>query len=464
MKIDDKMPSHGLTPLTDMWNAEELVKHHGENMRWCKKFGGWHCWENGVWIPEEHEQIESWAKETVRRMIFHENIKIAKHAKRCESASKLRAMVELAKSEPGITLLPDDFDRDGFLLNCQNGIVDLASGKLLPHDKTKYMTKMVNAPYDPDAICPIWDWFLDDIFLGNEDTIRFMQRAIGYSLTASIKEQCFFILYGKGSNGKGTMLNTILALLGEYADSPTAETFFIKKNDSGNSNDVAALKGKRYIVASESNKERAINEAFIRRLTGEDPIRARFLFQEFFTFDATFKIFLMTNHKPKLSDDYATWRRVKLVPFNKTVTEIDNNLTHKLRAELPGILHWAVEGCLAWQREGLGSAKEVDDATKEYRQEEDIVGNFITEHCVMDPNQSVSSSLLYAKYLSCVKASSEHHMTQKEFVRCLQNRDFTKDQRTYGPDKGKMYWHGIGLKNADENDNISGGNSRADFE
>lgn len=454
VKVDEDVKT-----LTDIWNCREFVRQYGENIRWVKKFGGWFYWDGKLWRKDDTEYVERSAKDMMCRLTLSQSRAIANHARKCQSLSKISSMIELAKSEPGISMQPEDFDRGLFLLNCNNGTIDLTTGDILPHSRLNFITRIVNADYDPQAKAPTWEWFLNDIFMGNNELVEFVNRSIGYSLTGSTKEQCFFILYGKGNNGKGTMLNTLMNLLGEYADAPTADTFFLKKNESGNSNDIAALKGKRYVVASESNKERSINEALIKRLTGEDLVRARFLFQEYFTFEATFKIFLMTNHKPRLSDDYATWRRVKLIPFNKTITNIDNNLNSKLREEFPGILRWAINGCLKWQSMGLGSAKEVDDATSQYREEEDVLGSFINENCVVGDHQSISSSILYAKYLSCIKASSERHITQKEFVRAMQNRGFIKDMRTYGPEKGKMFWKGIGIKGGIEEDESVGGYS-----
>ena len=334
-----------------------------------------------MWTPDKNGQIVRFAKDTVRN-IYSEAAQLpegnprttlVKHALQSEDAKRIHAMVQLAQSETGISVTPDQLDANPWLLNCSNGSVDLRTGKPLPHARENLCTKQVPVNFDSKAKCLTWKAFLHRIMGGNESLVRFLQRAIGYSLTGQITEQVLFLFYGTGANGKSTFVETMRALLGDYAQQADFETFLIGKNEGGPRNDIARLKGARFVSAVESGQSRQMAETVIKQVTGGDKIAARFLYQEFFEFSPQFKLFLVANHKPQVrGTDEAVWRRIRLVPFDVKIPqeERDKHLPEKLQSELPGILAWAVRGCVKWQEKGLGEPTEVLEATQEYREEE----------------------------------------------------------------------------------------------
>ncbi len=262
---------------------------------------------------------------------------------------------------------------------------------------------------------------------GDQELIKFLQEAVGYALTGDIREQVIFIFYGTGANGKSTFLVTIHSLLGDYAQQTPTETLLIKRGN-GIPNDVARLKGARFVNAAESENGKQLAEALVKQLTGGDKISARFLYGEFFEFDVTFKLFLAVNHKPTVrGNDHAIWRRIRLIPFNVTIPseKQDKNLTKKLKAELPGILRWAVEGCLLWQKKGLEVPDQVKAATGEYRAEMDIIGDFIADCCKVAPKTKTPFKALYERYKDWCQKNQEEPIGKKDFGRCLTERGFT---------------------------------------
>jgi len=278
---------------------------------------------------------------------------------------------------------------------------------------------------------------------GKAGLTYFLQKAIGYALTGDVSEQVIFFLYGStGKNGKSTFLNTIKDLLGDYAQNMQPDTLMVKQANRIN-NDVARLHGARYVAAVEGDEGQRLSEALVKQMTGGDTITARFLHQEHFDFVPTHKIFFATNHRPVIrGTDDAIWRRIRLVPFCITIPEDerDNRLLEKLRAELPGILMWAVEGCLLWQKEGLGVPPEVVEATNAYRSEMDLLAKFISDCCVQHINAKVPSSSLYDTYQGWCDENGERPLTKRLFGMRLDERGFQS-----GKSGGTRLWRGIGL-------------------
>lgn len=449
--------------LTDLGNARRLVKRHGENLRYCHLWGKWLVWNGRRWEKDETGAVLRLAKETVRS-IYNEasqevedavRRKIADHARKSESALRIRAMVALAESEPGIPVLPGELDRDPWLLNCANGTIDLRTGELRPHRREDLITKIVPVEYDPEAPCPTWLAFLERIMDGKKKLIAFLQRAAGYSLTASTQEQCFFLLYGTGANGKSVFLTTILAVMGDYGIQAAPDLLLAKSGES-HPTEIADLFGARLVVATETEAGRRLAENLVKQLTGGDRLKARFMRQDFFEFEATHKIWLATNNKPIVKGtDYAIWRRIKLIPFTVTIPpeERDKSLPAKLRRELPGILAWAVEGCLEWQKRGLDEPAEVTAATAAYRDEQDILGSFITDCCIVNPLAKVAAKNLYKAYVNWCEENGEHPLAQRNFGMRLTERGFTSQRGT----AGRHFWQGIGLRSdvSDLSDRIS---------
>lgn len=457
-QIDAKKLSE---PFTDVWNAGLFIEKYGDEIRYCDALGGWYIWDGSRWKRDDTFQILRLAKNTVKQIYEMARANgdklLFKHAVKSESETRLKAMINLARSE-GVAIQSEQFDTDMFLLNCRNGTLDLRTGELKPHSRNDYITRRVELDFRPDAACPEWQKFLSSIFLGDAGIIGFMQRAVGYALSGSMKEQCVFILFGVGMNGKSTLLKHIFRILGDYAMNTPASTLMEKYTDSI-PNDIARLKGARLVTAVESGKNKALAESQIKQLTGDDPISARFLHREYFDFFATFKIFFATNHKPNISGtDKGIWRRIMTIPFEKVISpeERDPKLDEKLAKEYEGILAWAVQGFQMWQKEGLGDVAKITEATNEYREESDLIGNFIEEQCLIGSEYKVSTTAILKAAQLWAKDSGLRYVKRNEFIDYLKKRGFTKDRLSGSSEKGKLYWFGIGLKDS-ENGEISQG-------
>lgn len=440
---------------TDLGNAERLIYRHGKNLRFNSVSKSWYIWDGKRWKEDKVNKILQLAKETVRSIYKEAYLAededsrkaLSEHARYSENATRIRSMVSLAESE--VPILPEEMDADKWLFNCQNGVIDLKTGELKPHGRGYFMTKISPIAYDLEAKCPTWDKFLEDIMQDKDgnvkhELIEFLQKVVGYSLTGDTSEQKLFMLYGGGRNGKSTFMNSIKIIFGEYGNQTNAETFTVKKNDRIN-NDIAALKGARLVVATESEEGARLAESLIKQLTGGEPISARFLHQEFFEFLPQFKIFFITNHIPVIrGSDEAIWRRISLVPFWVYIPDekLDKDLPNKLKAELPGILRWAIEGCLKWIKEGLGNPKEVQDATAGYRDEMDTLGSFLDEYCIVNENAKCPAPSLYQKYTEWTEVNGEFLTTRTKFYRRIEERGIRKQKST----GGQQFFFGIGLK------------------
>lgn len=437
--------------LTDLGNARRLVSQHGKDIHYCYTWGCWLIWNGKLWVKDRTGQIYRLAKETVASIYFEaaqavdseERKALAKHATRSESEARIKAMVSLAESEPGIAVTPDQLDSNPWLLNCSNGTIDLRTGELKPHSREDLITKLTPVNYDMHAECPTWIAFLDKILQGNVNLRKFLQKVIGYCLTGDTREQALFFLYGTGANGKSTLINILLSLLGDYSLQTPTEMLMMSDR-GGIPNDIARLKGARFVTAVEAGEGRRMAEVLVKQLTGGDTITARFLHQEFFEFKPQCKIFLAANHKPIIKGtDHAIWRRIKMIPFTVTIPEEeqDKHLLDKLKSELSGILAWAVKGCLAWQQLGLGTPDEVKVATEGYRAEMDVIAGFIDECCHVHPAVSVQASAIYEAYCKWCKENGEEAQNQKKFGMALTEKGFIRDRGT----GNRNIWRGIGL-------------------
>lgn len=359
---------------------------------------------------------------------------------------KVEAMLRCAAAEAGIPILPAALDRDPWLLNCPNGTIDLRTGKLRPHRREDFITKMSPVEFDPDALCPLWEAVCRRVFAGNAALIAYWQRLCGLALTGSVAEQILPILYGTGANGKSTMLNVLLDMLGEdYAMKAPPDLLMARRNE-GHPTERADLFGRRLVVAIETGEGARINETLIKELTGGDKIRARRMREDFWEFHPTHKILLCTNHKPIVrGTDHAIWRRFMLIPFTVKIPddEQDKALLEKLRRELPGILAWSARGCLAWQEIGLNPPPDVTEATRTYRDEEDVLGGFLAEECVVNPDNrelKARAGQLYDRFKAWTERSGETAISQKRFGAAMTERGHERYT-----DNGTWY-RGIGLR------------------
>ncbi len=440
-------------PLSDIGNGERLADRYGGEIHYCHTLHRWFVWDGKRWKQDDTGQVFRYAKATVRG-IYEEAAatdddarakEIAKWAARSQAKERVGAMISLAQSEPGIPVTTEQLDRDLWLLNVENGTIDLRTGELKPHDPRDLITKLAPFEYDPNAEAPTFEAFLQRV-LPSEALRRFVQRLVGYALTGDVSEQILPFLYGSGANGKSTLVNIIMAVLGDYAQQAAPELLTLKGHS--HPTELADLKGARFVASVEVEDGKRFAESLVKQITGGDRIKARFMKADFFEFDPTHKVLLVANHRPAVSGtDHAMWRRIKMIPFEVTIPEDerDPQLPEKLRAEASGILAWAVRGCLDWQREGLGEPDEVRTATEEYKVEQDVLAAFIEEACVVDPKASDTAGKLYSAYVDWCEETGESPETQRKFSTRLREKGFERREGTSGERKGRYVYHGIAV-------------------
>jgi putative DNA primase/helicase len=342
-----------------------------------------------------------------------------------------QAALESATTNPMFARRAEDFDQDDYLLACGNGIIDLRTQEFRPGRREDMLTQCTPVYWMPEARCPRWFKFLAEIFPNRPEMRRFLQRAVGYALTGLTREEVFLILHGRGRNGKGTLLGTLLAVFGNYGCNTEFSTL-IADRDRGKAprNDIAALAGKRFVVSQESREGAGLDESLIKTLTGGDLITARFLHKEFFTFRPTWKIWLATNHRPEIQGtDQGIWSRPKLIPFTVSFAgHEDRGLKAALLepAELSGILRWAAEGCRDYLREGISYPDEVLKATAQYQAESDLIGRFLDEQCEAGVAFQVRGRPLYGAFSKWAEQVGEVSMTETAFGRRMKDKPFEK--------------------------------------
>lgn len=364
---------------------------------------------------------------------------VMKNLLRLEKHTTQRDILAAASNIPRLIVSSGQLDRDPMLLNCLNVTINLKTGRPRPHDPTDLITRQVPIEFYEHAECPLFKKFLARIMGDDQDMIGYLHRFIGYCLTGLTVEQVLLFFYGLGANGKSVLLKIILALLGDYASTAGADLLMVRDR-RGATNDLASLRGSRCVAVCEFDDGERLAEATIKTLTGGDRVTCRFLYGEFFEYTPEFKPLLIGNHKPKIRGrDKGIWRRIHLLPFEVTIPEDerDPHLADKLMQELPGILGWAVRGCLEWQRIGLKPPEKVQAAIKEYRHDEDVFQQWIEECCVTDAGcQATPSSLLE----SFKEFSGWRNMTSTKFGKTLREAGFEQHRAYSG-----RFWLGIGL-------------------
>lgn len=447
---------------TDLGNARRLVEMHGRELRYVPPWGTWLVWDARRWRRDVKGEVVERAKsvtealwaEVARETDSERRKQLARWAAQSETANRIEAMVKLARTEPGIAVEPDDLDADPWLLNVASGTIELRTGKHRAHQPEDLMTKLAPVAFEPASGCPTWLAFLERII--PDPAVRaFLQEAIGYSLTGVTSEQVLFFAHGAGANGKSTLTDTMQSLLGDYARQ--AEPGLLLARQDAHPTGVADLHGARLVIATEVEEGRRLAETTVKQLTGGDRIKARLMRQDFFEFTPTHKLFLQGNHRPVVrGTDHAIWRRLRLIPFTVTIPreEQDRRLVERLRRELPGILNWAIEGCLRWGRSGLSEPEAVVAATSRYRSEMDLLGGFLEECCVVDDHAKASAASLYKAYREWLDDNGERLVSQKSFGTALGERGF--DKRKHGQDR-RAYWFGVGLLNSGTDENGTSG-------
>lgn len=438
----------------DMGNAERFVDLFGENVRYCYTEKKWYFYNSMRWSVDNLGVILRMADKCVEAMKAEAKLYLQadeesggdmakafeKHMKSSRSNKSKKAM--LSEVEHHIPILPIQMDRYKMALNTPSGIINLKNGDVKAHNPEYYFTKITSVDCAEAADCPRWLAFLDDIFAGDKDLIRYIQKAVGYSLTGSTAEQCAFFLYGTGRNGKSTFIDVIRDVFGDYAANIQPETIMVKSSQSNAINsDIARLKGARLVTSVEPNEGVRLNEGLLKQLTGDDTVTARKLYSEEFEFKPEFKLWMATNHKPIIrGTDTGIWRRIHMIPFNVQIPEdkVDKNLTHKLKAEMTAIFKWCIDGCLMWQREGLQMPAAVLKSVREYRREMDVISAFIEDKCTLEG--TVQASMLYAAYASWADSNNEYCMSNTKFSTELAKRFEKIKGRNYN------YFTGISIR------------------
>jgi putative DNA primase/helicase len=448
-----KLKKTGLPPRTDSGNAELFAEYYGNRVRFDHRQKRWLLWNpRRRWLEDFDQQVIVLAKQSARyraSLVFEASLEEdeEKEIQWCfesEQRHRIRAALDLARSEKPISCDGRQFDQNPWLLGVSNGVVDLTTGRLRRGRPEDWITLSTRVPFNRSARCPRFDQFLEEVFEHDQDLIEFVRRAIGYSLTGAISEQCFFACYGAGANGKSTLLEVIRYVLGDYAVALPFNTLEIEQRSSI-PNDVAMLASKRFATSVETREEVRMNEQRIKALTGGDTITARLLYKEFFKFDPTHKLWLAFNHPPIIVDNsHAMWRRVRMIPFNHRFesSEQDKQLPEKLKDEAPGILALAVQASLEWQRNGLGEPKAVRDTTKEYQQKMDHVEAFVTECCIEDASLASPCAALWEGYQDFAKQAGETPIDRGVFSKRLEARGYRKIRHGH---ENIWMWAGIGL-------------------
>lgn len=425
---------------TDASNGALFAALQDLRFRYVGDSQQWLMYDGKRWTAAIEGDLLRAAKDTAQQLL-DSSVKVQDESQRkravmwalaSASLSRLNSMVKLASSEITIETRSAELDRDPMVLNVLNGTIDLRTGDLRPHDRHDLITRMVPIAYDQNAAAPRWERFMLEVAVNDEQLVQFVQRTMGYSLCGLTREHALFLLYGKGCNGKSIFIEILRALLGDLATAAPMTTFTGSREQSSATNDLAMLRGARVVTVQESEEGAKFSEALVKQLTGGDAITARFLHKEFFTFTPTFKPWIATNHKPKVKGtDDGFWRRVRLIPFAASfLGREDKGLLDALRAELPGILAWAVRGCLEWQRNGLGSAEAVSDATKAYREDSDPLAQFIADRLVVHPDAKIATGVLYAAYTEWCQSEGDEPLVQRTFSKMMAEREGVQAART----------------------------------
>lgn len=434
----------------DTGNAERLKDLFGDNIRYNYTSKTWMYYDGKRWKNDDTGRMKILTDKVVDNMkneklfiaegVNEEDMEKYRYRHWKDSRNHNKKVNMMKECEHLLPVTNETFDNDFNLFNTQNGFINLKQGVIKDHEKQNYFTKISNVEFTDKADCPKWEEFLDDIFLGNQELVRFVQRAVGYSLSGYTTEQVLFVLYGNGRNGKSVFLDILNEIFGNYSTNIQPQAIMASKNQSDASPEIAKLDGARLVTTTEPNEGERFDEGLLKQLTGGDRVSARKLYENEFEFTPQFKLWMATNHKPYVRGrDDGIWRRFVIIPFDKQIpiNEIDRELTDKLKRELPAIMKWCVDGFLEWQRIGLSEPAIIKEQRDEYRTEMDSISSFIEECCEIDYKYRVSASELFNAYDNWAKRNNQHKMTNVKFA----TEVLKKYERT--TIKGKRYYRGL---------------------
>lgn len=445
-EADAAPPTSLFAEHTDVANARGLVTLYGPDLRFVGAWGKGVVWDGARWVLDEGTRWQYSAVKTAQEMYARARAaldaamasgdKSALDSARRDldwavashSAGRITAMANISRTLPEIAISHESLDADPWLLNVQNGTIDLRTGQLRPHRREDLITRLTPVHYDLAATAPIWDAFLHRVMGGDRELVSYLQRLIGYALSGEVREHVLVFFYGGGANGKSTFLTTIHAMLGDYA-TPAPRGLLFRSRGERHPTELATLFGRRFVTCSEIEEGQVFDEALTKDLTGGDRIECRRMREDFWTYVPTHKLFMAGNHKPTVrGDDEGIWRRMRLVPWTVTIpqAERDTTLPEKLRAELPGILRWAVEGCMAWQRHGLAAPDAVRRATDDYRGENDTLGEFFRLHVAFESGATIVRRELREAYENWCKENGQPPFAARRFAARLRESGVTE--------------------------------------
>lgn len=441
-------------PCTDDGNGDRLVAQYRASIRYCKTFDAWYIWNGSYWERDETCRMLALAKRVARTIHIEASAttddrreKVGKWALTSGMLSRLKAMIACAA--PAVAVTPDEFDAHPMLFNCRNGTLELDTLTFREARREDLLTKCCGVDYDPEATCPTWLAHLDLVFGGDAAYIRGFQELCGYSLLQENPEQIMAILYGTGKNGKSVTIGALARVWGDYAVNIAAESLMVRRND-GPRSDLARLCGARLVTASEGEAGAYLAESVVKQLTGDDAITVRRLYENEFQFRPGAKIFLATNHEPRIrGTDEGIWRRIWLLPFTVTIPEDkrDPGILDKLEAEGSGILNWCLEGLRRYQANGcrLAPPEKVLAATARFRSESDVIGRFLAQEMKVEPTGTIERSALYKIYLKWCEEEGEKPVSNRAVIKYLRERQFQEIKLG-----GVWCWEGIRIKSAME--------------
>lgn len=435
---------------SDLGNAKLLGDLHGSHLKYRADTQEWLHWDKGNhWQTLDREEELRFAGDTAKKRFdfvaqlnLEQQKKESSWALQSQSLGRMQAMLTIARSQEPIRSPGTEWNKHPLLLATPNGVVDLTTGNFRSGKRDDYISQHIDIDYDSKAICPRWFQFLDEIFAGDQTLIDYIQRAVGYAITGSTKEQVFFLLYGTGSNGKSKFRNILSNLLGHYSHTVRFSAF--EENALGDAQrDLAELEGIRCVFASEGSEKKKLDTSVLKYITGEEPIRTSRKYGHPFTFHPQFKIWLSSNYLPRVDDNsYGFWRRIIVIPFNVKFEgqNRDSSLEDKLIKELPGILNWAIEGASIWFKQGLRTPDQLLLQVSKYKDAQDTLSKFITDECETGLDLRVAASELYQGYLFWCMDNKERPITSTSFGTQITAR-FTKKRTSLG-----MVYEGIDLK------------------
>jgi putative DNA primase/helicase len=409
-----KKPSQAVFRI-DM-SEDDIANHfatlYADELRYDHSRGRWFIWCGTHWKADETGEVF----DRIRNYCSSKAAGAATPAdqRRLTSVKNARSIETFAQVDRRLAVAQDHWDRDHYLMATPGGTVDLATGILRPNDPNDLISKSASIAPANRAHCPTWLRFVDEACAGKQDQIAFLQKMAGYALTGDTREHSLFFVYGPGGNGKSVLINILTAIMQDYAITAPIETFTAQKGES-HPTELAMLAGARLVTASETEEGKRWAESRIKALTGGDPITARFMRQDFFTFKPIFKLLIIGNHMPALNSvDDAARRRFRLVPFENKPQLVDKLLEHKLRDELPGIFRWAIEGCLAWKQNGLEPPQAIREATNKYFSEQDILQQWLDERCVIEAGQRCDTTFAFIDWTKFAEEQGEYVGKKKD--------------------------------------------------